>query len=61
MSNEATPKTTQLLNLHLHGDECGDGRCGCGCGDPFVSLRIPQKATASEECCEPVCGPETCG
>ncbi|MBI2153584.1 MAG: hypothetical protein HYV92_14380 [Candidatus Rokubacteria bacterium] len=61
MSNVETWKTIGLQILQVHGEECGDGSCGCGCGDPFASVKIPEKAPQSEECCEPVCGPETCG
>lgn len=61
MSNEAMAKTIHLPTLRVHGEDCGDGSCGCGCGDPFVAFNVPQKAAESEECCEPVCGPETCG
>jgi hypothetical protein len=60
MSNVETWKTIGLQILRVHTEECGDGSCGCGCG-PFASVTIPEKAAKSEECCEPVCGPETCG
>ena len=26
-----------------------------------VREKIPEKATETQECCEPVCGPDTCG
>jgi len=59
MSNMETWKTTGLQILQIHAEECGDGSCGCGCGDvPLGTVKTPEKA---EECCEPVCGPETCG
>ena len=53
-------KTIGLQILQIHNEECGDGSCGCGCG-PFVSVTTPQAAAKSEDCCEPACGPQTCG
>jgi hypothetical protein len=61
MRNSETWKTLGLQILQVHREECGDGSCGCGCGDSFMSEKIPEKATETQECCEPVCGPDTCG
>lgn len=62
MSKPETIKTSRLPLLHVHGEECGDGSCGCGCSDiPLVAVKAPEKAAESEECCAPLCGPETCG
>ena len=61
MSNPETWKTIGLHILQVHDQECGDGSCGCGCGEPFVSVKIPEKTAESAECCVPDCGPETCG
>ena len=63
MSNEESWKTIGLQILHVHEEECGNGSCGCGCGDvPFVAVKkMPETAAEPESCCEPVCGPETCG
>lgn len=62
MSNVRSWKTIGLQILQLDNAECGDGSCGCGCGDiPVVAVKIPEKTSRSEECCAPVCGPETCG
>jgi len=61
MTNRETGKTTGLQILHVHTEECGDGSCGCGCGDlPLTTMKAPEKTSASQECCEPVCGPDTC-
>jgi hypothetical protein len=61
MSTGESWKTIGLRIFHTQRKECGDGSCGCGCGDaPFVAVKTPQKA-AESECCELVCGPETCG
>jgi len=54
-------KGFEVQILHVHNEECGDGSCGCGCGDPIVAAKAPEKAAESEECCEPICGPDTCG
>ena len=62
MSNEESWKTIGLQILHVHEEECGNGSCGCGCGDiPIVTVKTREQAGESRECCEPVCGPETCG
>ncbi len=62
MSNGETWKPIGLQILQVHTEECGDGSCGCGCGDiPIVAAMIPTEVAKSQECCEPVCGPETCG
>ena len=61
MSNRETWKPTGLQILQVHTEECGDGSCGCGCGDSFASAKIPETAVESQACCEPLCGPETCG
>lgn len=61
MGNPEDWKNIGLEILQVHAEECGDGSCGCGCGDPLVSVKIPEKATETQECCEPVCGPDTCG
>jgi len=58
MNTVETGKTIGLQILQIHNEECGDGSCGCGCG-PFVSVTIPENAT--QDCCEPACGPQTCG
>ena len=61
MSNVETWKTIGLQILQVHGEECGDGSCGCGCGYiPLGIVKVPENAEA-QECCEPICGPETCG
>ena len=59
MINLETWKTLGLQILQVHSEECGDGSCGCG--EPLVSVKIRKKATETQECCEPVCGPDTCG
>jgi hypothetical protein len=62
MSTAQSWKAIGLEILQVHSEECGDGSCGCGCGDiPLVTVKVPDKAAAPQECCEPVCGPETCG
>jgi len=62
MSTGESWKTIGLQILQVHSEECGDGSCGCGCGDiPLVTVKVPETAAAPQECCEPVCGPETCG
>ncbi|MGH2768799.1 MAG: hypothetical protein ACRDIF_07585 [Actinomycetota bacterium] len=62
MSTAETLRTTGLPLFRVHAEECGDGSCGYGCGDiPVLRVKVPEKAAYSEECCEPVCGPETCG
>lgn len=61
MSNAEALKTTPLPILQAHGEECGDGSCGCGCGVPFVTVEAPEEVTEIRECCEPFCGPDTCG
>lgn len=60
MSSVEAWKTVSLQILQGHNEECGDGSCGCGCG-PFVSVTIPETVATAQECCEPACGPETCG
>lgn len=54
-------KTIGLEILRVHEEDCGDGSCGCGCG-PFglSAMKLPEKPAEPQECCEPVCGPETC-
>lgn len=59
MSNPEALKMTLLPILQVHGEECGDGSCGCGV--PFVTVEAPEEVTESAECCEPFCGPDTCG
>jgi len=62
MSSVESWKTIGLQILHVHTEECGDGTCGCGCEDiPLVTVKTPEKAAESQQCCEPICGPETCG
>lgn len=62
MSNAKVSKTLSLPLLHVHDEECGDGSCSCGCGDiAHVTVKDAEKVVESQECCEPVCGPETCG
>lgn len=62
MNNIEKWKTIGLQILQVHSEECGDGSCGCGCGDiPLGTVKIPTRAAESQDCCEPVCGPETCG
>jgi len=62
MSNVETWKMIGLQILQVHTEECGDGSCGCGCGDiPLGAVKVSDTATASRDCCEPACGPETCG
>jgi hypothetical protein len=61
MNNPETWKTLGIQILQLHSEECGDGSCGCGCGELIVAAKVPEKATESEECCQPICGPDTCG
>lgn len=62
MSTAETWKTTGLQILHTHDEECGDGSCGCGCGDiPLVTPKAVEKVGGSEEVLQPVRGPETCG
>jgi len=54
-------KTIGLEILRVHQEDCGDGSCGCGCG-PFglSTVKLPETPAQSQECCEPVCGPDTC-
>lgn len=62
MSAAKTLRTTGLPLFRVHDEECGDGSCGCGCGDtPVLRAEVPEQAASSEECCQPVCGPGTCG
>lgn len=61
MSTAESWKIIGLQILQVHSEECGDGSCGCGCGDPLMTVRTPAKATEPQECCEPICGPQTCG
>ncbi len=62
MSQIESWKTVGLQILHVHEEECGDGSCGCGCGEaPLGRVKVPEKTVESLECCEPACGPETCG
>ncbi len=49
MSNVLDWKTLGLQILQTHVEECGDGSCGCGCGDiPGTAVKIPGKAVNSE-------------
>jgi len=44
--------------------ECGSGACGCGCGsaqEESDQLVTVVAGAAAEGCCEPGCGPDTCG
>ncbi len=61
MNNVENWKTIGLQILQVHREECSDGSCGCGCGEPFVAVKMPETAPGSQECFEPVYGPETCG
>jgi len=62
MSNAEAWKTVRLQILQLHEEECGDGSCGCGCGDvPLGTVKPARMVAESQQCCEPLCGPETCG
>lgn len=62
MSNIETWKTIGLQILQVHTEECGDGSCGCGCGDiPLMAVRASETAAEPQECCGPVCGPDSCG
>lgn len=62
MSTAENWKTIGLEILQVHAEECGDGSCGCGCGDiPLAAVEMLEKAAEPESCCEPVCAPETCG
>lgn len=54
MRNTESWKTIGLEILQVHEEECGDGSCGCGCGESVVSVKISEKATEPQECCEPV-------
>jgi diaminopimelate epimerase len=44
--------------------ECGSGACGCGCASeqeaPDQLLTVVAGGSAGG-CCEPGCGPDTCG
>lgn len=61
MSHGQDWKTIGLEILRVHHEDCGDGSCGCGCGEiPLAAVKMPERAEAPGECCEPVCGPETC-
>ncbi|MBI4561102.1 MAG: hypothetical protein HY724_03580 [Candidatus Rokubacteria bacterium] len=62
MSNTESWKSVGLQILYVDTEECGDGSCGCGCGEiPLSTANAPEKGVEPEECCTPVCGPETCG
>ena len=43
MSDAETWKTVGLQILQVHTEECGDGSCGCGCGD------LPQTSSADRK------------
>lgn len=59
MSQVQDWKTIGLQILQVHTEECGDGSCGCG-DIPTVTAKVAEKTSASEECCAPACGPESC-
>jgi diaminopimelate epimerase len=44
--------------------ECGSGACGCGCEseqEATDQLLTVVAGGSAEGCCEPGCGPDTCG
>lgn len=56
-------KLEVLESVSASESDCGTGACGCGCGpaQEESAQQVPVVAGASDSCCEPGCGPDTCG
>jgi len=62
MRKEDPLKDSDFVSLPIHGQECGDSSCDCGCADiPRGGEKSPGKVAEPQQCCQPVCGPDTCG